>query len=350
MAELSAVRRVGFRPVGMVVGMSVYQIALQGVGPVLLRPALRGDSGLSGAQGMGAGWAPSGFRGYFKGYPCTHAVYGLGHGYGVNYEDLYYEQALERYLPARPRPPAGRSRRPRRARGGRECATPCRTCRLRRPRRSIELKMVGTAISRPSAPPLDRAVHVSPVGSGLREAPRHRLGARRPGVRGGRSQVIGRVRRDVERGDLVGCRVRPAERSRAAGPAHSGRRARGPGPSRSASRSSVSTSRFRSGRAQSRRWSPCSAIGTAVRRFRDPTRRPIADRDSPLERHPVTTRAGEEQVSDQRPEREDADRALDALRSGRRAQAVPGTAPSRLTLASTRRSSFTRPATNRGVS
>src|SRR3984957_16738390 len=95
-AELSAVRRVGFRPVGMVVGMSVYQIALQGVGPAYfgLPSTGWGTMGILGGQGMGAGWSPAGFQGHFKGYPCTHAVYGLGHGYGVNYEDLYYEQAL----------------------------------------------------------------------------------------------------------------------------------------------------------------------------------------------------------------------------------------------------------------
>jgi len=80
----------------MVVGMSVYQIALQGVGPSYFGLPSNGwgTLGTMGGQGMGAGWAPSGFRGFFKGYPCTHAVYGLGHAYGVNYEDLYYEQAL----------------------------------------------------------------------------------------------------------------------------------------------------------------------------------------------------------------------------------------------------------------
>src|ERR1700722_2901332 len=95
-AELSAVRRVGFRPVGMVVGMSVYQIALQGVGPASFGLPAQGwgTLGTLGGQQMGAGWVPSGFRGYFKGYPCTHAAYGLGHGYGVNYEDVFYEEAL----------------------------------------------------------------------------------------------------------------------------------------------------------------------------------------------------------------------------------------------------------------
>src|ERR1700722_4091108 len=95
-AELSAVRRVGFRPVGMVVGMSVYQKDLQGVGPSYfgLPSTGWGTLGTLGEQGRGAGWTPLGFYVFFKSYPCTHAVYGLGHAYGVNYEDVYYEQAL----------------------------------------------------------------------------------------------------------------------------------------------------------------------------------------------------------------------------------------------------------------
>jgi uncharacterized protein YbjQ (UPF0145 family) len=151
-AELSAVRRVGFRPAGMVVGMSVYQIAVQGVGPAYFGlPA--GGWGSLGAQGMGAGWAPSGFRGHFKGYPCTHAVYGLGHGYGVNYEDLYYEQALTDIF----RLAHDRLRAEAAALGAHGVVGVRHTLSDMQVASSapiVELKMVGTAISRPSAPPL----------------------------------------------------------------------------------------------------------------------------------------------------------------------------------------------------
>jgi uncharacterized protein YbjQ (UPF0145 family) len=151
-AELSAVRRVGFRPVGMVVGMSVYQIAVQGIGPAYFGlPA--GGWGSLGAQGMGAGWSPAGFRGHFKGYPCTHAVYGLGHGYGVNYEDLYYEQALdETFRLAHDRLKAEAT-----ALGAHGVVGLRHTLSDLQVASSapvVELKMVGTAISRPTADPL----------------------------------------------------------------------------------------------------------------------------------------------------------------------------------------------------
>jgi len=153
-AELSAVRRVGFRPVGMVVGMSVYQIALQGVGPAYFGLPAAGW-GTLGPRGMGAGWAPSGFRGYFKGYPCTHAVYGLGHGYGVNYEDLYYEQALSDTF----RLALERLSTEAAALGAHGVVGVRHTLSDLQVASSapvIELKMVGTAISRPSAPPLEQ--------------------------------------------------------------------------------------------------------------------------------------------------------------------------------------------------
>jgi uncharacterized protein YbjQ (UPF0145 family) len=153
-AELSAVRRVGFRPVGMVVGMSVYQIALQGINPSYFGLPATGWGSL-GQQGMGVGWSPSGFRGYFKGYPCTHAVYGLGHGYGVNYEDLYYESALtdtfrlalERLLTEATALGAHGVVGVRHTLSDLQVASSAPI---------IELKMVGTAIKRPSAPPLDQ--------------------------------------------------------------------------------------------------------------------------------------------------------------------------------------------------
>jgi uncharacterized protein YbjQ (UPF0145 family) len=156
-AELSAVRRVGFRPVGMVVGMSVYQIALQGVGPSYfgLPSTGWGTLGTLGGQGMGAGWSPSGFRGFFKGYPCTHAVYGLGHAYGVNYEDLYYEQAItDTFRLALERLEAEAS-----ALGAHGVVGVRHTLTDLQVASSapvIELKMVGTAIVRPGAPPLER--------------------------------------------------------------------------------------------------------------------------------------------------------------------------------------------------
>jgi len=160
-AELSAIRRVGFRPVGMVVGMSVYQIAIQGIGPSYFGLPSAGW-GTLGPQGMGAGWTPSGFRGYFKGYPCTHAVYGIGHGYGVNYEDLYYERALTDVF----RLALDRLRTEAQALGA-HGVVGLRHTLVDLPVASsspvVELKMIGTAIQRPSAPPLEQPFtsHVS---------------------------------------------------------------------------------------------------------------------------------------------------------------------------------------------
>lgn len=151
-AELSAVRRVGFRPAGMVVGMSVYQIALQGIGPSYFGLPSTGWGTLG--PGMGSGWAPSGFSGYFKGYPCTHVVYGLGHGYGVNYEDLYYEQALADTF----RLALDRLRAEAVALGAHGVVGVRHTLadlQIAQSAPVVELKVVGTAIRRPSAPPLD---------------------------------------------------------------------------------------------------------------------------------------------------------------------------------------------------
>jgi uncharacterized protein YbjQ (UPF0145 family) len=151
-AELSSVRRVGFRPMGMVVGMSVYQIAVQGIGPSYFGLPSTGW-GTLGAQNLAAGWVPPGFRGYFKGYPCTHAVYGLGHGYGVNFEDVYYENGLaETYRLALDRLLAEAS-----ALGAHGVVGVRHTLsdlQLASSAPVVELKMIGTAIGRPSAPPL----------------------------------------------------------------------------------------------------------------------------------------------------------------------------------------------------
>jgi len=153
-AELSAVRRVGFRPVGMVVGMSVYQVALQGINPSYFGLPATGWGSL-GSQGMGGGWSPSGFRGYFKGYPCTHAIYGLGHGYGVNYEDLYYESALtDTFRLAQERLLTEAA-----ALGAHGVVGVRHTLSDLQVSSSvpiIELKMVGTAIKRPTAAALDQ--------------------------------------------------------------------------------------------------------------------------------------------------------------------------------------------------
>jgi uncharacterized protein YbjQ (UPF0145 family) len=152
-AELSAVRRVGFRPAGMVVGMSVYQIAIQGIGPSYFGLPAAGWGSLG--QGMGAGWTPAGFRGYFKGYPCMHAIYGMGHGYGVNFEDLYYEQALSETF----RLALDRLREEAAALGAHGVVGVRHTITnlpIATTAPVIELKMIGTAIRRPSAPPLDQ--------------------------------------------------------------------------------------------------------------------------------------------------------------------------------------------------
>ena len=151
-------------------------------------------------RAWGRDGSPSGFRGHFKGYPCTHAVYGLGHGYGVNYEDLYYEQALTDTF----RLAHDRLRAEAAALGAHGVVGVRHTLSDLQVASSapvVELKMVGTAICRPSAPPLKRAVHLPPVRAALREAPRHRVGARRPGLRGWRGQVVRAV--------ASACRVRP---------------------------------------------------------------------------------------------------------------------------------------------
>ena len=148
-AELSAVRRVGFLPAGMVVGMSVYQIALQGLSPTYFGLPAGGWGSLGGA-GMGASWSPAGFRGYFRGYPCTHAVYGLGHGYGVNYEDVYYEQGLEDTFKLA----LDRLREEASALGAHGIVGVRHSLsdlRLASSVPVIELKMIGTAIVRPGA-------------------------------------------------------------------------------------------------------------------------------------------------------------------------------------------------------
>jgi uncharacterized protein YbjQ (UPF0145 family) len=152
-SELSAVRRVGFRPAGMVVGMSVYQIALQGLSPTYFGlPA--GGWGSLGGPGVGSGWAPAGFRGYFRGYPCSHAVYGLGHGYGVNYEDVYYEQGLEETFNLA----IDRMREEAKALGAHGIVGVRHTLsdmQLASSAPVVELKMVGTAITRLGADPLE---------------------------------------------------------------------------------------------------------------------------------------------------------------------------------------------------
>lgn len=152
-SELSAIRRVGFRPAGMVVGMSVYQIAIQGIGPSYFGMPAAGWGTLG--QGMGAGWTPSGFRGYFKGYPCMHAIYGMGHGYGVNFEDLYYEQALSDTFGLA----LDRLREEARALGAHGVVAVRHTLTnlpIATSAPVIELKVIGTAIKRPSAPPLQQ--------------------------------------------------------------------------------------------------------------------------------------------------------------------------------------------------
>ena len=80
-AELAAVRRAGFEPAGMVVGMTCYQIALQGYGGMM-----------SGVGGSWTGQIGYGFAGYNRTYPCPHVM--PQHPYGLNFEDTLYEQAV----------------------------------------------------------------------------------------------------------------------------------------------------------------------------------------------------------------------------------------------------------------
>ncbi|MDA8183432.1 MAG: hypothetical protein M0035_03250 [Actinomycetota bacterium] len=110
-AELALLRRAGFEPLGMAVGLTVYQIALQGYGvgyglggygPVghgtaarSLESAVRVRAGLGyGPAGYGlAGFGPPpGHRGYWQVYACPHV--GLAHPPGFNYEDQLYERAV----------------------------------------------------------------------------------------------------------------------------------------------------------------------------------------------------------------------------------------------------------------
>ena len=97
-AELALLRRAGFEPLGMAVGLTVYQIALQGYG-VGYGLGGYGTAGFGGsARGVFPGpqsavfGPPPGHRGYWQVYACPHV--GLAHPPGFNYEDQLYERAV----------------------------------------------------------------------------------------------------------------------------------------------------------------------------------------------------------------------------------------------------------------
>jgi uncharacterized protein YbjQ (UPF0145 family) len=72
-AELAAVRAVGFDPVGLVMGTSIYRIAYQV------------------ARGLGGGWRPSG---PVDNFPCLHGYYHEGMANGWNWENSNYAAAM----------------------------------------------------------------------------------------------------------------------------------------------------------------------------------------------------------------------------------------------------------------
>lgn len=76
-AEFSAVRRMGFDPVGLVLGSSTYHIAL----------SWGGNWGSSGP-------APSGRGAYMVNFPCPHGYYHDGQRTGYNFEQLQFEQGI----------------------------------------------------------------------------------------------------------------------------------------------------------------------------------------------------------------------------------------------------------------
>ena len=230
-------------------------------------------------------------------------------------------------------PPSGRT-------GSSGCATPCPICRSRHRLPVVELKMIGTAISRPNAAALKRAVHLSPVGPGVCKAPRHGSGACGPRLRSRGGQVL--------RADASGCRVRPH------GPVPSSSSAVRPSnrPSESRSTNRGPGAGLRRPGSGSRRL----AVDQGRRRGRDgldacdrhrgetvpgSRGRACPHGSSPPERHAVSYRAVPTTTTPTSP----------STRSG----AGPGTrtgnrtgATSRLTCRWTRRSSCTRRATNRG--
>lgn len=73
-AELAAVRGVGFDPVGLVMGTSVYHIGYQY------------------GQRFGIGWRPP--SGVLDSFPCTHGWYHEGQMMGWNWENIAYAHAL----------------------------------------------------------------------------------------------------------------------------------------------------------------------------------------------------------------------------------------------------------------
>jgi uncharacterized protein YbjQ (UPF0145 family) len=73
-AELASIRGVGFDPVGLVMGTSVYHIGYQY------------------GQTFGYGWRPP--SGVIDSFPCQHGWYHEGQAAGYNWENAFYAQAL----------------------------------------------------------------------------------------------------------------------------------------------------------------------------------------------------------------------------------------------------------------
>ena len=128
-AELAAVRRVGFEPLGLVMGSSVYQI---------------------GAQ-WGYRWYGSSGGGYMQAYPCPHSWVHDGMRTGYNWEHTSYEQGI---LEAR-QLAMSRLTEEATALGAHGVVGVEMTLRqMEGTLHTIELTLFGTAVIRAGAPPL----------------------------------------------------------------------------------------------------------------------------------------------------------------------------------------------------
>ncbi len=160
-SELAVLRRAGFEPLGMVVGMTVYQIALQGYGWGYSTGGLstavggvgygRGMGGFA-APGVAMGGPPPGYHGYWHSYPCPHI--GIVHQPGFNYEDQLYERAISDAFALA----VGRLLEEAAALGAHGVVGVRHTQRRIAVSASavptLEVKLVGTAVHRPGAKPL----------------------------------------------------------------------------------------------------------------------------------------------------------------------------------------------------
>lgn len=84
-AELAAVRAVGFDPVGLVMGTSIYRVSYQVTQGFGTGPGWISQSTLYGTR-----WRPTGY----ENFPCLHGYYHEGMADGFNWENETYAKAM----------------------------------------------------------------------------------------------------------------------------------------------------------------------------------------------------------------------------------------------------------------